>query len=177
MACSSEICMSFCKTPKKNQLPLNQNNTNITHFCQGGIHFCQGGIHFCHGGIHFCQGGIQKALFRLARLCNLCSKHGHPLRVRSPKRVALPMLHVKWMITKDVHHRFPFLNPFPVPEDTACHQWRSSSHLPMQCCVTTYCISSHVFSVSPCGTSSFEFFRFAATLFETVLGRNFFFFF
>ena len=56
---------------------------------------CHGGIHFCHGGIHFCQGGIQKALFRLARLCNLCSKHGHPLQVRSPKRVALPMLHVK----------------------------------------------------------------------------------
>ena len=80
---------------KTKKLSLNQNNTNITHFCQGGIHFCQGGIHFCHGGIHFCQGGIQKALFRLARLCNLCSKHGHPLRVRSPKRVALPMLHVK----------------------------------------------------------------------------------
>ena len=155
MACSSEICASFC-TKTKQKLSLIQNNTNI---------------------IHFCQGGIQKELFSLARLWNLCTEHGHLLRERSPKRVAWPVLRVKWSWSKisylkAVHHRFPFLNPFPAPEDVAWHQWHSSSHLPMQCCVTTSCSSSHVFSVSPCGTSNFEFFRLAATSFETVLGRN-----
>ena len=110
-------------------------------------------LHQNNNVMHFCWGGIQKALFSLARLRNLCSEHWHLLlRVRSPKRVALPTLRVKWprrkiSYLKDAHHRFPFLNPFPAPEDVARRQWRSSSHLPLQCRVMTSCTSSHVFSI------------------------------